>query len=129
LAGGAVSWKTSQQKTIAHSSTEAEYMAMSDCCRQISWIQGLLKELKLDINKMTLCADNQGAIFLGSHPIQESRTNIRYHYIRECVELGKIELYYIPTENQLADIFTKVLPYPRFKMLRERLGLECSDSR
>jgi hypothetical protein len=132
LAGGAVSWKTARQKTIAHSSTEAEYMALSDCCKQVSWIQELLKELNQKINTMALYADNQGSIFLGSHPVQESRTkhmDIRYHYIRECVDLGKVELYYIPTQDQLADIFTKILPYPRFKILRNKLGLECKDSR
>ena len=124
--------ENSQTKSLAHSSTEVEYMAMSDCCHQISWIQNLLKELNIEVQKMSLCCDNQGAIFLGSHPIQESRTkhmDIRFHYIRECVELKKVELLYIPTDIQLADIFTKILSYPRFKILREKLGLECKDSR
>ena len=132
LAGGAVSWKTTRQKTIAHSSTEAEYMSMSDCCRQLSWIRNLMNEIKLKIEAIALCADNQGAIFLGSHPIQQGRTkhmDIRYHYIRECIDERKVELYYIPTDNQLADIFTKTLPFPRFKMLREKIGLHCKDLR
>jgi hypothetical protein len=84
LAGGAVSWVSQKQKTVALSSTEAEYMCLSDTTRQIVWIESLFKELNFDISNVALCGDNQGAIFLASNPAQEHRSkhiDIRYHYI------------------------------------------------
>ena len=84
LAGGAVSWVSRKQKTVALSSTEAEYMCLSDTTRQIVWIESLFKELNFDISNIALCGDNQGAIFLASNPAQEHRSkhiDIRYHYI------------------------------------------------
>jgi hypothetical protein len=71
LAGGAVSWVSRKQKTVALSSTEAEYMCLSDTTRQIVWIESLFKELNFDISNVALCGDNQGAIFLASNPAQE----------------------------------------------------------
>ena len=84
LAGGAVSWVSWKQKTVALSSTEAEYMCLSDTTRQIVWIESLFKELNFDISNIALCGDNQGAIFLASNPAQEHRSkhiDICYHYI------------------------------------------------
>jgi len=74
LAGGAVTWVSRKQKTVAQSSTEAEYISMSDTCRQLVWIQSLLGELNMPIKSMDLCGDNQGAIFSASNPVQETRT-------------------------------------------------------
>src|SRR5258705_6915469 len=74
LAGGAVSWVSRKQKTVALSSTEAEYMCLSDTTRQIVWIESLFKELNFDIKEIALCGDNQGAIFLASNPAQEHRS-------------------------------------------------------
>jgi hypothetical protein len=118
LAGGAVSWVSRKQKTVALSSTEAEYMCLSDTTRQIVWIESLFKELNFDISNIALCGDNQGAIFLASNPAQEHRSkhiDIRYHYIRECVEGKKVILHYVPTTEQIADIMTKCLSYDKFK--------------
>ena len=71
LANSPVSWLTRRQKTVALSSTEAEYMAMSDTTRQISWIKSLLGEIGFTISKVPLYCDNQGAIFLATNPAQE----------------------------------------------------------
>ena len=84
LAGGAVSWVSRKQKTVALSSTEAEYMCLSDTTRQIVWIKSLFKELNFDISNIALCGDNHSAIFLASNPAQEHRSkhiDIQYHYI------------------------------------------------
>ena len=73
-----------------------------------------------------LCGDNQGAIFLASNPAQEHRSkhiDIRYHYIRECVEKKKVILHYVPTTEQIADIMTKCLSYDKFKKFRNQLGI------
>ena len=84
LANSPVSWLTRRQKTVALSSTEAEYMARSDTTRQISWIKSLLGEIGFTIPKVPLYCDNQGAIFLATNPAQEQRSKhieICYHYI------------------------------------------------
>ena len=102
-------------------------MAMSDTTRQISWIKSLLGEIHFSILKVLLYCDNQGAIFLATNPAQEQRSKhigIRYHYIRECVEEGdKIDLFYIPTREQIADIFTKNLSPVKFEDIHRGLHL------
>jgi hypothetical protein len=84
LSGTAISWNSRAQKTIALSSTEAEYMSLSDTCRQLVWMHSFLKELGMPVGTIPLCGDNQGAIFNASNPVQEKRTkhiDIRFHYI------------------------------------------------
>ena len=127
LANGIFSWRTHAQKTVALSSTEAEYMAMSDCSRQAMWIKTLLSELGLTLSAIPIYGDNQGSIFIGSNPVQERRTkhiDIRYHYIRQCIEDKNIELMFIEGSNNPADMFTKNLGNIKFSKFRETLGLE-----
>ena len=126
LAEGAVSWVSRKQKTIALSSTEAEYMSMSDASRQLVWVQNLYQELGYELSGIDLCGDNQGAIFLASNPAQEHRSkhiDIRYHYIREQVENKRVRLSYVPTNEQIADLMTKNLPYDKLKFFRNALGI------
>jgi len=95
LASGIVCWQSCLQKTVALSSTEAKYMAMSDTCRQITWIQSLFQELGYDLAPTPICGDNQGSIFIRSNPVQEQWTkhiDICYHYICECIEDGKVSV-------------------------------------
>ena len=131
LADVVVSWTSHAQKTIATSSTEAEYMALSDCSRQIMWIKHMFKELGIPIGKVPICSDNNGAIFIGSNPIQERRIkhiDVRYHYIRECVENGDVEILRVDTEDNTADMFTKPLGHVKFVRFRGQLGLEFYSS-
>jgi hypothetical protein len=89
LANGIFSWQSRAQKTVALSSTEAEYMALSDTSRQAVWIQSLLRELGFKIPTVPICGDNQGSIFIGSNPVQERRSkhiDIRYHYVRSLLK-------------------------------------------
>ena len=84
LANAPVCWISHQQKTVSLSSTEAEYMALSDCARQIRWIENLFGELGFPTNSIPLIGDNQGAIFLSSNEIQEKRTkhmDIHFHHL------------------------------------------------
>jgi hypothetical protein len=132
LAHGAITWASANQKTLAHSSTEAEYMSLSDSSRQISWITNLLGELGYQLDPITLCGDNQGSLFLANNPAQNNRTkhiDIRYHYIKECVEQGKISLFFVPTYEQAADLLTKNLPAPTLLKLRYKFGLYTKDIR
>jgi len=127
LAGGVICWQSHAQKTVAHSSTEAEYMAVSDAGRQLRWIQQLLGELGIHETKTPLHMDNQGAIFNASNPTTERRTkhiNIRYHYIRDLVEDGYVDLFYVEGTKNPADMFTKVLKASSFYNCRDDLGIE-----
>ena len=126
LGDGIVSWLSRQQRKIMLSSTEAEYVDMTEVAKQILWIRNLLSELKFKLLTVPLYVDNQGAIFLASNPAQEGRTKhieIPEHYICECVHDGKIKLYYIPTNEQVADTFTKNLTWQRFEANRKMLQL------
>ncbi|GJU83321.1 hypothetical protein Tco_1285686 [Tanacetum coccineum] len=93
-----VSWSSKKQKSIAISSTEAEYIALSGCCSQILWMRSQLID-------------------------HAKHIDIRYHFIKEQVENGIVELYFIRTEYQLAYIFTKSLPRERFNFLIIKLGM------
>ena len=100
-------------------------MAVSDMTWQISWIKSLLGKIHSSILKVLLYYDNQGVIFLATNPAQEQHSKhigIRYHYICECVEEGdNIDLFYIPTGEQIADIFTKNLSPVKFKDMHRGL--------
>ncbi|GJR05528.1 retrovirus-related pol polyprotein from transposon TNT 1-94 [Tanacetum coccineum] len=115
-----------KQKSTAISITEAEYIALSGCCAQILWIQSQLKDYGFQFNKIPLYCDNKSAIALCYNNVQHSRAkhiDVRYHFIKEQVENGIVELYFVQTKYQLVDIFTKPLPQKRFNFLIEKLGM------
>nr|GEW67250.1 ribonuclease H-like domain-containing protein [Tanacetum cinerariifolium] len=121
-----VSWMSKKQDCIAMSSAEAEYMALSASCAQVMWIRTQLKDYGFNYNKIPLYYDSQSAIAISCNPMQHSHTkhiHTRYHFIKEQVENGIIELYFVRTEYQLADMFTKALPKDRFKYLVRRIGM------
>ena len=127
LAKGIVSWTSYLQKTVALSSTEAEYMALSDCCRQIRWILNLLGEIGFPLTGFPLLGDNMGSIFMANNQAQDCRTkhiDVRYHHIRETTESGLVIPYYIPTDQNVADLLTKNLTWDKFKPCRDQLGIE-----
>nr|GEW03278.1 integrase, catalytic region, zinc finger, CCHC-type, peptidase aspartic, catalytic [Tanacetum cinerariifolium] len=104
-----ISWSSKRQKSAAISSTEAEYIALSGCCAQILWMRSQLTDYGLGFNKILMYCDNKSAIDLCCNNVQHSRSkpiDIRYHFIKEQVENGVIELYFVNTEYQLADLFT-----------------------
>ncbi|GKD45442.1 hypothetical protein Tco_1270087 [Tanacetum coccineum] len=122
-----VSWSSKKQKSTAISSTEAEYIALSGCCSQILWMRSQLTDYGFKFNKIPLYCDNKSAIALCCNNVQHSRAkhiDIRYHFIKEQVENGIVELYFVRTEYQLADIFTKPLPRERFNFLIDKLGMK-----
>ncbi|GKA30018.1 retrovirus-related pol polyprotein from transposon TNT 1-94, partial [Tanacetum coccineum] len=106
---------------------KAEYIAMSGCCAQILWMRSQLKDYGFDFNKIPLYCDNKSAIALCCNNVQHSRSkhiDIRHHFIREQVENRVVELYFVETNYQLADILTKALPRERFEFLLPRLGMK-----
>nr|GEY19429.1 hypothetical protein [Tanacetum cinerariifolium] len=119
-----VSWSSKKQKSTAISTTEAEYIAMSGCCAQILWMRSQLTDYGFDFNKILLYCDNRSAIAPCCNNIQHSRSkhiDIHHHFIREQVERGVVELYFVTTDYQLTDIFTKALPRQRFEFILPRL--------
>jgi hypothetical protein len=126
LAGGVFSWNSRAQKTVALSSTEAEYMSLSDTSRQLIWIKNLFSELGVTLSPLPLYGDNQGSIFLASNPVQEKRikhVDLRYHFIRDTVRTKQVELFFIEGISNPADMFTKNLGRIKFLKFREQLGL------
>jgi hypothetical protein len=127
LAGGAISWSSKKQATIALSTTEAEYIALTQAAKESIWIQGLLGELGFTaINGNLIYGDNQGSIALAYNPEYHARTkhiDIQYHFIRECVQDGKIALEYCPTADMVADGMTKALAKERHLELLAKMGV------
>nr|GFA02109.1 retrovirus-related Pol polyprotein from transposon TNT 1-94 [Tanacetum cinerariifolium] len=100
---------------------------MSGCCAQILWMRSQLTDYGFDFNKIPLYCDNRSAIALCYNNVQHSRSkhiDIRHHFIREQVERGVVELYFVTTDYQLADIFTKALPRQRFEFILPHLGMK-----
>ena len=129
-AQGLVCWSSRKQKTVTLSSTEAEYMVMSDTSWQLIWIQNLFKEIGFPIDGIDLNCDNQGAIFLASNPAQEhpsKHIDIRFHYICEQIENKKVCLSYVQMNEQYADLMTKNLNYDKLKFFINALNMSFDD--
>ena len=126
LANGVISWLSQRQKRVRLSSTEVEYVGLTETAHQIQWIQNRYEEISFILGLLPLYVDNQGTIFLASNPAQEGRTKhiqMPEHYIREAVESGEIQLFYVPTDQQFTDIFTKNLGKTKFQDGRNTLRL------
>nr|GEV24385.1 retrovirus-related Pol polyprotein from transposon TNT 1-94 [Tanacetum cinerariifolium] len=107
---------------------EAEYVVLSASCAQVMWMRTQLQDYGFNYNKIPLYCDSQSAISISCNPVQHSRTkhiHTRYHFTKEQVENGIIELYFVRTEYHLADMFTKSLPEDRFMYLVRRIGMRC----
>nr|GEX57793.1 Gag-Pol polyprotein [Tanacetum cinerariifolium] len=123
-----VRWMSKKQNYTAMSSVKAECVALSMSCAQVMWMRIQLQDYGFNYNKIPLYYDSQSAIAISCNPVQHSHTkhnHTRYHFIKEQVENGIIELYFVRTEYQLADMFTKALPEDRFKYLVRRIGMRC----
>ena len=129
---GTVSWSSKKQNVISLSSTEAEYVAQTHAAKEAIWLRKFISEIQGSGEKqLTIHCDNQGAIALAKDNKFHGRTkhiDLRYHFIREAVEDGKIEMKYIPTDENVSDIFTKALPRPKFERFQESLGLRSAEN-
>lgn len=127
LGNSMVTWASQKQRIVALSSCEAEYVAAAAAACQGVWLSRLLGDL-MGTKEMPvkLLMDNMSAIALSKNPVHHERSkhiDTRYHFLRECIEEGKVEVDHIGTAEQLADIFTKALGRVRFIELREALGV------
>ena len=128
-----ITWNSRKQPTVALSSTESEYMAITEGAKEAVWLRRLLSEIHA-INAhtpTTIHGDNQDSLNLAHNPIFHGRTKhieIKHHFIREKIQTGEIDLKFTPTSEQLADILTKALGRTAFERLREQLGLVQIES-
>nr|GEW91603.1 putative ribonuclease H-like domain-containing protein [Tanacetum cinerariifolium] len=107
---------------------QAEYVSLSTCCAQVLWLRTQLTDYGFHFDKIPMYYDSKATIAISCNPVQHSRTkhiDVKYHFIKEKVEKGIVELFFVKTEYQLADLFTKALSEDRFKYLVKRLGMRC----
>ena len=132
MADGAVTWASRMQKTVARSSTEAEYMALSEAYSEITWLSALQREIGYGSKgPVPLVADNQGGIFLAVNPTHDRRlkhVDIRYHFIREYVEEGRVNIIYVSTDKMIADTLTKPLGTTKFEGFQSQLGITIGNA-
>ncbi|KAJ9546217.1 hypothetical protein OSB04_025924 [Centaurea solstitialis] len=130
LGGKLVSWTSKKQNSVSTSTVEAEYVAAGSCCAQVLWMRNQLRDYGFQLSKIPIYCDNTLAIAIANNPVLHSKTKhieIRYHFIRDHVMNGDVELHFVPTEYQLADLFTKPLDEKRFNQLISELGMLNPD--
>lgn len=127
LTGAAISWGSRKQRTVALSSTEAEYLRLTDAAKEAVYLIQFLKELGLeDLATVTLYNDKLGAAHLAQNPIHHARSkhiDSRCHFIREALSGGTIQLRYLPTEEMAAVVLTKALSSPKHENCCESMGI------
>ncbi|GJX37275.1 retrovirus-related pol polyprotein from transposon TNT 1-94 [Tanacetum coccineum] len=131
LGGKLVSWSSNKQDCTAMSTAEAEYVSLSACCAQVIWMRTQLLDYGYKYNRILMYCDSKSAIAISCNPVQHSKTkhiDIWYHFIKEHVERGTVEIYFVGTAYQPADLFTKALPKERFEYLVHRIGMRCMTS-
>ncbi|KAJ9550472.1 hypothetical protein OSB04_014517 [Centaurea solstitialis] len=125
-----VSWASKKQNCVSLSTAEAEYVAAASCCSQIIWMRTQLRDYGFKFDKIPIYCDSKSAIAISCNPVQHTKTkhiDIRYHFIKDHVEKGTIALYFVNTEFQLADLFTKALDEKRFNFLITKLVVVVAD--
>jgi histone deacetylase 1/2 len=125
--GNLVSWSARKQATVSHSSTESEYKALANATVELVWVHALLGELGvIQRSPPVLWCDNIGATYLFANPVFHARTKhieIDFHFVRERIAQKLLDVRFISSKDQLADIFTKTLPLPQFTACRRNLNL------
>lgn len=130
LGAGAVSWSSKKQTSVALSSTEAEYMALTQASKEAIWIRRLLLELGQPDEPVLINVDNQSCMALAKNPEFHARSkhiDIQYHFIREKVEGGIVKLEFCPTQKMVADVLTKAIPSEKHTWCAEAMGVKSTD--
>jgi hypothetical protein len=126
LGGCAVSWRATLQSVVAQSTTEAEYMAIAEACKESVWLKGLFAELCGDDTCINLFCDSQSAIYLTKDQMFHERTkhiDVKYHYVRDVVAKGKLKVCKISTHDNPADMMTKPVPVTKFELCSGLVGI------
>ena len=128
LGSSCVSWLSKKQTTVASSSCEAEYRAAYTTVVECIWLRRLLTDMDISVEEpTTIYSDSQSAIAVARNPVFHARTKhieIHYHFVRERLHAGDISLIYCPTDQNVADIFTKALSREKFEAFRTALHLQ-----
>ncbi|KAJ9544026.1 hypothetical protein OSB04_023733 [Centaurea solstitialis] len=130
LGGRLVSWQCKKQTTVSQSTTEAEYIAASQCCSQVLWIQNQMQDYGLSFLQTPIYIDNNSALSIVNNPVKHSKTKhieIKYHFIRDCNEKKIIQVLKVHTDDQYADLFTKAFDVGRFTFLVTSVGMMNSE--
>lgn len=127
LSSGAISWSSKKQPIVTWSSTEAEYVAAVSGACQVVWLKVILEHLGVENGEsISIMCDNTSAIKLSQNPVFHGRSrhiHVRYHYLRELVNEGIIELLHCYSEEQVADIMTKPVKAEAFVKFRRMMGM------
>ncbi|CAI0452658.1 unnamed protein product [Linum tenue] len=127
LSGGAVSWSSKKQPVVTLSTTEAEFVAAAGCATQCVWLRRVLEQMgwNTSVQEGTkIYCDNNSAIKLSKNHVLHGRSkhiDVRFHYLRELVKDGTVELVHCGTTHQIADIMTKADKNETFEFLRDQL--------
>jgi hypothetical protein len=121
--GGAVAWSSRKQDVVSISTTEAEFYALAETAKEVQWIIQLLKDFNIEqLEPVVIESDNQSCIKFVENEKFSNRTkhiDVRYHFVKDFINMKSIELQYCPTEHNVADMLTKPLNGPKLKYLRE----------
>ncbi|KAL3835280.1 hypothetical protein ACJIZ3_003671 [Penstemon smallii] len=131
FAGGAVSWQSRLQKCVALSTTESEFIAITEACKELLWMRRYLQELGFEQERYVLFCDSQSAIHLGKNSTFHSRSkhiDVRYHWIRDVLNDRLVELEKVHTDDNGADMLTKALPKGKFDTCSEIAGMAHSST-
>jgi hypothetical protein len=133
LNNGAIAWKSRRQPTVALSTMESEYMALTEATKELKWIRTILAELgysngnnAVDEPPTDLFSDNQSAIALAKNPVSHARAkhiDLRHHFVREAIQDKVIWVQYIPTTEMTADSLTKALGREKHEKCTSRMGM------
>ena len=127
LGNATITWSSRRQQTVARSSTEAEYVALSAASQECIWLRRLVESLGIKIDlPTTIFEDNQGAIDIAKNPKHHGRTkhiDVSHHFIRERIASKEISVLYLQTGDMTADILTKGVTAVKFKKFRDWLGV------
>jgi len=124
--GAAVSWKSKRQPSVAHSTTESEYIAAATAAKEAVWLSRLIKDLTGTAAQMRMRCDDQSALVIMHDPVSSPKTkhiDIAYHFVREKVADKQLLLEHVPTKKMAADILTKPLPVPAYTTCRTAMRL------
>ena len=122
--GDPISWSSKKQSSVALSTCESELMAQCDATKEEEWLRGLMSEIRIAYEQPILYGDNQSAIACAQNGVRSERTkhiDIRYSFITDVIERGHMRMQWIPTDQQQADILTKALNAPQFRVLRRKI--------
>ena len=118
LYGSAVSWKSNLQSVVALSTTEAEYIAMTEAVKESFWLKGILSDFGVNQDVVTIMCDSNSAICLSKHQTFHERSkhvDVKLHFIRDEVNKGKVKIEKVSTEENAADMLTKTIPSSKLK--------------